>query len=402
MLKKVLPLAVLALFVGVAYLATEFKPQAKPQKEHPQPAISVETQTLQTEVFPVRISTFGIVQPRTQSAIVAQVSGQVMDVSPNLRDGGFFAKGEVLLKVDPVDYQVQLRIAEGAVTEAKLALAEEEARVRQAKKDWEKIGGVKNASDLALRKPQLAAAQARVQTAIAQLTQARINLERTEIKAPYAGRVLKKQVDLGSVVSPQTTLAEIYATDYVEVRLPLNNTDLGFIDLPEQRRGGEPPGVTIFNNLASTKESWRGKIVRTEGAIDATTQQLYVVAQIDDPFGLQDAERYPLKIGQYVSAEIQGRRLPEALVIPVSTIYQGSYVYVAKGDVLHRQNIEIGWQSGKSALISEGLQAGEELILTPLGQVNSGVRIKRAQNEPEKVARRNAEKTTDATAGDVQ
>ena len=196
---------------------------------------------------------------------------------------------------------------------------------------------------------------------------------------PFAGRVLRKLVDVGQVVSPNTQLAEIYATDVVEIRLPLRNRDLGYIELPESFRfpgtnSAADNEVTIKSDLIGD-ESWEARLVRTEGAIDESARQLHVIAQIDDPFGPANADKNPLKIGQYVTAEIAGNRLDDVLVIPNNSIYQGSYVYIVENDVLRRREIVIAWQNDNDAVIASGLEHGDQLVITPLGQVTSGIKV---------------------------
>ncbi|MED5461011.1 MAG: efflux RND transporter periplasmic adaptor subunit, partial [Pseudomonadota bacterium] len=183
---------------------------------------------------------------------------------------------------------------------------------------------------------------------------------------------------LGQVVGPNTQLAEIYATDVVEIRLPLRNRDLGFIDLPESYRHSGPRETSIDVLIKSDligNEKWQARLVRTEGAIDESARQLHVIAQIDDPFGPRSEGRSPLKIGQYVTAEIEGKTLPGALVIPNSAIYQGSYVYTVEDDILRRRDIEIAWQNDIDAVVDNGLELGMDLVMTPLGQVTSGIRV---------------------------
>jgi RND family efflux transporter MFP subunit len=258
-------------------------------------------------------------------------------------------------------------------------LAEAEARTMQAREDWERLGNSDEVPGLVLRLPQLEAAKARVVSAESTLQKARLELERTDIVAPYAGRILRKQVDIGQVVNTNQALADIYATDYVEVRLPLRNSDLGYIELPESyvddAAKGEVAQVRILSSLVGETE-WAAKLVRTEGAIDENARQLHVIAQVDDPFSQRSDNRSPLKIGEYVTAKLTGKTLSSVLVIPNNTIYQGSYVYVIEGDVLQRRDIEIAWQNERDAIIEAGLANGESLVTTPLGQVTSGVRVR--------------------------
>ena len=215
-------------------------------------------------------------------------------------------------------------------------------------------------------------------SAQAQLEKAQLNLERTKIKAPYAGRVLNRSVDLGQVVSNNMQLATIYATDSVEIRLPIKNKDLPFINLPEQYRDGaknQRGSAVNFTSDLIGEQQWQGQLIRTEGAIDESAQQLYVVAKINDPYKSTSDNQYPVKIGQYVKAKINGKVASQVLVIPNSAIYQGSYVYVVENGTLQRKNIALAWQNALQGIVSKGLEAGSQLVLTPLGQVSSGTPV---------------------------
>ena len=379
LLKKFLPLVILGTFLVVAAVIKLNPPEAQRRPGASGPQMAVETQTVAAQDYTVRIESYGTVQPRVRSMLVAQVGGQIVETNPNVRDGGFFERGDILLRIDERDYAADESIAEAALADAQQVLAEAQARTQQAREDWERLGNAGEPTDLVLRIPQLKAAQARVRSAESSLQKARLDLERTRIRAPFAGRVLSKFVDLGQVVSVNSQLAEIYATDVVEIRLPLRNRDLQYIELPETyrhtdetaRAGGH---VEIRSELAN-QGTWDAELVRTEGAIDETARQLHVIAQISDPFGTTAAGRTPLKIGQYVTARLAGMTLQDALVVPNNTIYQGTYVYVVEDGVLRRRDIDIAWQNDAEAIVAAGIAPGDELVLTPLGQVTSGVRV---------------------------
>lgn len=375
----VVPVAVISLFAFTAYFILNNPPEAKRQAPKFTPTVSVETTTIKSVDFPMQINSYGVVKPRTQSSLLPQVSGQIKSISPNFRDGGFFERDEILVTLDNRDYLAEIKVTEASLLAAQQGLAEEQARSAQAIEDWQRLGNGKQAPDLVARKPQLMSAQAKVLSAQAALDKAQLALERTEIKAPFAGRILAKKVDLGQVVSSNTNLADLYAVDYIEVRLPIRNNDLAYLSLPESFRYGKRdtnfPEVTLTSTLGSA-DVWVGNVVRTEGAIDATSKQLYVVAQIDDPYGEGLAGKEPLKIGQYVTAKISGSVQKNVIVVPNKTIYQGSYVYTVANDVLRRQEVNISWQNDKVAIISDGLNDGDILVNTPLGQVNSGTRVK--------------------------
>ena len=373
----------LILLIGlvlVAALILRNPPETDRRQRVVSPTLSVEATQVFGRNYTVMLQSYGTVQPRTQSILVAQVSGQVVSVNDNFREGGYFEKGEVLLTIDDRDYAADVKIAEATLLDAKQALAEAQARSEQARQDWERLGNDGEPSELVLRKPQLAAAEARVISAESALEKTKLDFERTKIVAPFAGRVLRQLVDLGQVVGINAQVAEIYSTDKVEIRLPLRNSDLAFIDLPEVYRNSEPedpsnkPKVNIRSSLGSN-ETWNGEIIRAEGAIDATARQLHVVAEINDPFGADNKGRSPLKIGEYVTAELTGKTLKDVMVIPNSTIYQGSYVYLAVDGLLQRKDVVITWQNDEEAIIYAGIDSGDTLVTTPLGQVVSGVAI---------------------------
>lgn len=379
-IRKFLPLYLLLFFGFVALLVVLFKPSADKNAMPPTPVIAVETMTINPREYQVMVSSFGRIEPRTQGHLVTQVSGQIIEVSPNFRDGGFFEKGDVLVKIDPRDYEIQVDIAEAELANAKVNYAEQQVLADQAVNDRKTLRNKGISTDFALNIPQLAAAKAQIGAAKAKLQKAKLDVERTQIRAPYAGRILSKNVDIGEVVSANFDLASLYATDLVEVNLPIKNSELPFINLPEPSEtdgGGDKTqaGVKIINKLGESEQSWPAVLVQAAGAIDEQSQQLNVTARIDHPYASSAATRRPLKIGQYVTAEIEGKTIADAIVIPNAAIYQGSYVYLYQDGLLQRRDIEIAWQNGSEAMIKQGIVAGEQLVLTPLGRVSSGTPV---------------------------
>ena len=376
MLRVVVPLVILVMLISIAWLIFNNPPQARRGGPPPGPQTVVQVQPVQAQDFQIKVHSYGTVQPRTQSILVAQVSGQIIEVSPQFRPGGFFASGDVLVRIEPRDYEANVNIALASLMDAKQALAQEQARAEQAAEDWQQLAAGAEPSDLVLRKPQLQAARARVVSAESNLAKARLNLERSQITAPFAGRILRQLVDLGQVVGGASQLAEVYATDYIEVRLPIRNSDLGFLKLPEALPTDVHHTLPVtFRSELGDAMTWQGQVVRTEGAIDEVSRQLHVVAQVENPFQPRDGSR-PLKIGEYLTAEIGGNTLLGAVVIPADTIYQSSYVYVVEEGLLQRRAVQVGWQNEQVALINAGLQRDEQLVVTPLGQVTSGMAVR--------------------------
>jgi len=395
--KKIL-LPVILLIITVVLMITIFKnpPTSKRGKISTAAQMTVETNTITPQTYQVIIQSFGTVKPRTQSVLFAQVSGQINHVSKQFRAGGFFEQGDILIQLDDRDHRAEVKIAQASLMSAKQGLQEEDARVKQAKADWKRLGNGKAPNDLVLREPQYEAAKAQVLSAEALLDKAKLSLERTKIIAPYAGRILKKNVDIGQVISSNTQLADIFAVDYVEIRLPIKNKDLPLMKLPEEYRNAHEKSEANAMNDSKTNSNakssslisnvvissdlmgdqiWQGKIVRTESAIDEMSQQLYVVAQIIRPYDGEFNQGAQIKMGQYVTAQITGRGVENALVIPSSAIYQGSYVYVVEDGLLMRKEVRLGWQNGTESIVTQGVMAGDELVLTSLGQVSSGTPV---------------------------
>ena len=376
--KILVPVFIIGLLLTLAIVIQANPPEQPKRFAPPAQEMVVNAAPVRLQDYRIQLESYGSVQPRTQTTLTAQVSGQIVFVNPNIRDGGFFDKGDILVSIDPRDYEANVRIAQAVLMDARQALADATARSELAREDWSSLGNEGEPPELVLRLPQLEAARAGVISAEATLQKAELELERTRIVAPFAGRVLQQSADIGQVVSPNTEIAVIYATDSVEVRLPIRNRDLAYIDLPELYRDVDAGGTAVNAQIISEligRTVWDARLVRTEGAIDQSARQLHVIAHIDDPFSKSADGRPQLKIGQYVTALIAGHELRDVLVIPNSAIYQGSYVYVVEDDVLQRRNIEIAWQNDRDAIVKDGLGDGDILVTTPLGQVTSGVRV---------------------------
>jgi RND family efflux transporter MFP subunit len=373
-----IPLAVVIVAVIGARVIIANRPEA-PQFTPPVVPVAVEATRIAPVDYGVVVRTEGTVEPRTQSTLIPQVSAQVISISASFREGGFFEKGEVLVTLDPRDYELALASTEAQVAQAESALEQELAQAEVVKNDWKILG--KQAPELGLRKPQIAAARAAVLSARAQLERARTDLERTRIRAPYEGQVLEQNVDVGQFVSQGTVLGRVYATDYVEIRLPLSSRQLEFVDLPEPYRGEEisaPEGPTVMFVAEVGRDRWRwqGRIVRAEGAIDTRSRQLFVIAQVDDPYARQEDGRPPLRIGQFVVAEIKGQTLAGAFVLPRGALREGSEVLIVDEDSrLQRRPVSVAWTDQDSAVITQGLSAGDVVNVTPLAVASSGTLV---------------------------
>ena len=363
------------------YLSTRVPPVE--QAPHKITLIPVTAAVLAPQEYTVVVPTYGEVRARTESSLIPEVSGMIQEISPAFREGSFFEAGEELVKLDDRDLKAAVVIAQSAVAQADTLVSEETAKAEQALEDWKALGRSGDPDPLVLRKPQLAEAKARQQSATATLERARRDLERASIKAPYAGRIVDKLADVGQYVSPGRELAKIYAVDAAEIDLPLKTSDLEFLDLPEHFRGEKMPvmdngpEVTFTAPYAGRTGEWKGRLVRVAGAIDKTSRQLYVTAQVQDPYARRGGDNPPLKVGMWVSARITGRTLKSVFVIPRAAVREGDQVLLIDAEEkLRTRQITVAWGGPDHVVVSSGLKEGDMLCTVPLHYAVEGSRVK--------------------------
>lgn len=308
------------LVVGLALCAWLFwgKPAPQPTAIKATSAPMVDVFAFQPQSLQLLVNTQGTIQPRRQIDLIAQVAGKVESVADSFAEGGFFARDQVLVQLEQQDYRFAAQRARAAVADAEQLLAMEKGRVRQAKREWRDLGDA-DANALFLRKPQLASAEAALDAARADLEQAQLQLQRTTLRAPFAGRVLEQFVDRGEYLPAGSAVARIHSTDSVEVRLPLSDRQVAMLDLSygqDDSRILDIP-VRLSGRFGGRDWEWQGTITRTDASIDSSSRVIYVVAEIAEPF-LPDAQtgRPPLMIGQFVRAQISGRMQDDAVVLP--------------------------------------------------------------------------------------
>ncbi len=321
----------------------------------------------------------GEVKPRTDITLTAEVSGRVLRTDPRFVDGGAFKAGDLLLKIDDSDYRVQVAGARARLAQAEENLRREEAESRLAQKDAEELGKGASASDLTLRRPQLAQARAQFESARADLGAAQLDFERTNILAPFQGRVRTRSVGEGQYVGPGAQLGRIFSTDVAEIRLSLTDNDLGKLGLPFGfvESGATPgPSVELTGEIANVAHRWVGRVARTDGAIDPSTRQVTVVAAVDDPYGAGADAGAPLAIGLYVDAKITGKKFENAFKMPRTALHGRNEVYViGKGDVLEKREVTVASAERDTIIVSAGLKPGDRVVTSPLRGADAGMKV---------------------------
>ena len=392
-LQIVLPLGVVGVALVVAFVLISSRPPVVTQAPNiPPPGVRVHQVTL--EEVPLTIVSQGTVRPRTESQLVSEVAGRVIWVSPSFAEGGFFEANDVLVRIDTFDYEQAIVTARSQLAQARLLLAQEEAEADVAAREWSELGRG-DARALALREPQLEDARASVAAAEANLERARRDLERAQIVAPYAGRVRRKDVDLGQFVTVGAAVATIYAVDLAEVRLPLPDEELAYLDLPLSYRGvtSQPtPAVTLQAIFAGETHEWEGLIVRTESEIDPVSRMVHVVAEVRDPYAAgPHPNRPPLAVGMYVTAEIDGRTVRNVAVVPRAALRGASQVVVVgPDDRISFRDIDILRATTDTLFVRDGLAAGELVAVSPLDAATDGMLVQIANDDRDALARQQA------------
>ncbi len=313
----------------------------------------------------------GQARPRTEVDMSPQVGGKIIYVSPQFVAGGLFSKGEVLLRLEQADYDVAVLRAEASVARAQQVVVREKAEGQIAAEDWADLGRGKVASPLTLRKPQLAEAQASLKSAQADLDNAKLQLSRTIIRAPFSGRIKERFADIGQFVGPGARLARVFSTGAIEVPLSLNDADLARLNLPVSMSSGSKAKklpVVLSAVIAGKRRVWQGKIVRTDGVFDPQTRTLSAIVEVRDPFGkgLSD-DGIPLPPGLFVNAEITGKTLDDVLIIPRDSLRPENKIYTvnAVGEAEVRDGIVLD-TNAERAVIASGIEAGDLVIISPL------------------------------------
>jgi len=377
-LKLVIPAIVLIAGVAVAALIASAR-KAPPRVDRPPlgPLVDV----IQTEVsdVPVVVSGHGEVVARVSVDIVPQVMGQVVGVHPSLVAGGFFKTGEVLVVIDPRDYDLAVERAQAAVARAKVTLEREEAEADVAREEWDGLHPGEEPTGLVVREPQIRQAEAEYAAAVADLNVAKLNLERTRISLPFDGVVVSESVDVGQFVGNGSRLATVYGTDVVEVRVPLDSKELAWFDVPTGR-GTVGPRAEMSVKLGGRDITWDGRVTRMEAQVDQISRMIHVVVEVADPYETT-SNRPPLLPGTFVDVSIFGRTLDGVVALPRYAIREGNRVWVYEDGVLRVRGVEVLRADRQQSLVGSGLEGGDLVVVSSLDAVTDGMKVRRAGDE---------------------
>jgi RND family efflux transporter MFP subunit len=381
--KKTFLFPVLILSIGLVAALAIVKSKPEPQRqitEAPDPAVRVVE--ARAGSITLTVESQGTVRPRTESQLVAQVKGEIVEVSQNFAEGGFFERGDLLLRIDPRDFELAVSQAAAQLALTHLRLEQEQAQAVVAREEWESLGEGE-ASALALHEPQLAEARAAVKAAESSLELARLNLDRTEIRARYAGRVRSKHADLGQFVRDGFVLGSLFSIDHAEIRLPVAQDQLAYLDISLDGSASNSSKVMLSAKLGGDTVEWSARIVRTAGEIDPRSRMFSLIAQVEDPYG-RNSENAVLPVGLFVNARIEGRLIEDVVTVPRSALREGGRVLVVEeGNRLRYRAVEVLRLQDDTVLISSGIKDGDLICISQLDAVVDGMRVEPLLETPD-------------------
>lgn len=384
--KILLPVAALLFGLLVAIAIVKAKPTVDRQPAEALPPL-VRVMEVQPQDLHQVVRSQGTVRPLVESTLVAQVAGRIDWVSPVFAEGGFFSRGDRLVQIDARDYELAVSQAEAQVAQAQVRLQLEQAEAELAREEWQDLGSG-DASPLALREPQLAEARAAVQAAEAALEKARLDFERTAVRALFDGRIRAKLVDLGQFINRGTPVANIYSTQAAEIRLPVPRDQLPFVGLDPSLRfdpaGARGPEVILRASIGRVDYEWIGQIVRTGSEFDPKTRMLPLFARIEDPLRRQPGSAGdPLPMGLFVDAEIGGIELQDVFVLPRSALRPGSQVLVVDDESrLRIRDVDVARAERDRVFIQSGLAAADRVTISQIETVVDGMRVRTVVEQP--------------------
>ena len=388
--------AIVVVAIAAVFMLWKLRPEP-PKKEIPVSLPLVEVQEMTPTRTQMLISSQGAVTPKNETTLVAEVSGVVRSIANPFVAGGTFKKGDVLLRIDPRDYEVSVQQSKAALANAKAKLTEELARAEVARREWDglyKEG--KSPTDLALRKPFVEQAKAAVESAEADLAASERRLERTVIRAPYDGMVKERKVDLGQYLNVGTPMGVVFSTDVAEIRLAIPDTDIAHLMLNGPRLVPNQK-VVLSATYSGIDVDWDAKVVRSEGVIDPRNRMHYLVAEVVDPYRLNTrATGYPLKIGTFVQARIEGNEVDNVIRVPRRLLRnKNDLVVVDEKSELQFRKIDVLRTDAQNVYFINGTQAGDRALLTAIETPVSGtkMRVRGDEASPEVELKSETDKT---------
>ena len=375
MIGKLRPVLIIIFSLLLSYLLWFLgQVQPKPVEELDPPDVIVKTLT--TIDYQVKINSTGTTEPLTQTVLNSEVGGEVIYRSKKFSEGSSVLVGEILAKIDDTDLQLQYKNALLQLANAEVQYSLQLAESEVAKEAWEEIGDG-DASDLTLKKPQLKQAKALLDVAKAQVESAEKKLNKTEITAPYTGRIQNVNIDLGTTILPGQPIGAMYTSSEIEITLAVKDSDLQFLSIPMDGRKlnvNEKSNVIIKTFYKGENQSWKGNLERVDGVIDPITRMINLIAVFKNDFIEKDKPTLP--IGLFVEAKIDGILLKNVFKIPSSALSADNTIYIAdKNNNLELRKLKVLKKYNEYVIVKDDLQVGERIVISKLNNASVGMKI---------------------------
>ena len=383
--RLILPVVIVGAGILYASRLVQTSPKMKRQTP-PRQARLVEVVPVERGDFPTKITAWGTVIPAREVDLKPQVSGKIVQISPELIPGGIFPAGQSLMKIDPADYELQVKQKESDVAAAQTNLKLEYGNQIIAQQEYELLGDLINDNDkeLVLRQPQLLALQSKLQAAQAQLEQAKLDLRRTNITTPFNAIVKDKYVDVGATVAPTTSLVSLTGTDeyWIELLVPVDQ--LKWIEIP-RRNSDEGSAVRIYNPLVwRSGQNRQGRVIRLCSELQTKGRMAKLLVLIKDPLGLsaENGKTEPILVGSFVRAEIEGQIIPSVIKLNREFLRDGENVWLYTANAtLEIRPVEVVFGTQDHVLITRGINSDNQVVTTDIAAAVEGMPLSLSRPE---------------------
>ena len=377
-LKAVLVLAIVGAGYGIYYYLKTSRDMPHRQPPGQRPTL-VEVIPAAPAEEPVTVSAMGTVTAAQTVTVFPEVGGRIIYQSKRLVPGGRFSRGQVLVKIDPTDYDLALKQQQARVVQAKMELARERGLKSVAEREWklikDEVQPTEEGRKLALREIQLENAQAAVDAAQSSLDQARLMRERTAIKAPFNAVVTEEFVDRGQVVSQASRIATLVATDkfWVQVSVPVDR--LSWVHIPGVNSQEGSPADVVQQAGTDLEVRRQGRVIKLQTALDPRGKMARLLVEVDDPLGTpgENGTVMPLLLGGYVNVRIQGPQVHDALAIPRRALREQNRVWVMSDKQLQIRKVQVVWVRDETVFVRGDLRSGEAVITSRIPAAIEGM-----------------------------
>ena len=375
MIKYLRPLIIIGISAAIAavlYMLGQISPDAIQEKD----PMDVNVQILTPIDYQIKIKSTGTTTPITQTVLTSEVGGEVIYRSKKFSEGSSVIIGEILAKIDDTDLQLQYKNALLQLASAEVQFAVQQAEAEIAQEAWDQVGeGVPQ--ELTTKKPQLKQAKAALEVAKAQVQSAEKKLNKTEITAPYTGRIQNINIDLGSTIIPGQPVGSMYTSNEIEVTLSVKDSDLQFLDIPMDGRKLNPDqkSIVVIKSLYKGEmQEWAGNLERVDGVIDPMTRMIKLIANFKNNF-IEETKPI-LPIGLFVEAEINGKQLEDIFMIPNSALTPNDeLLFLNQDDALEIRKVSVLTKMKNHILVKEGMEAGERVVISKLSIATNGMLV---------------------------